>query len=141
MPLSFRPNAKVWISLDSDAEIEESKRPAFACKVLTCEQVDDWYETVQKLAKDNASYDEVAQALLHYIDDWRNFPEPFTPAGLKKYLTRNEVWKLAVGLVGKVSIAEEDLGKSDSPSRTVGAASASPAPTDAATPPPNANPS
>lgn len=142
MPLSFRPNATVWIWLDSDKDIELAKRPRFKCRVMTCEQVDGWCESYEKLVNDSAGYDKAIQLLLTHIVDWENFPEPLSAEAIKRTLTMREVWTLARSLPSRIGLQEDDLGKSDSPLLTAGVASVDPAPAeDATTSPVNANPS
>jgi len=107
--------------------------------VLTCEQVDGWFESLESLAKKQAGYADAIQLLLTHITDWDKFPEPFSADAMKRHLTMREVWTLTRELPAMVGMQENELGKSGSPLLTVGVASAEAVPTDATTSQPNAN--
>jgi hypothetical protein len=139
MPLSFRPSAKVWIWLNSDAGIELDKRPKFLTSVLTCEQADAWSDSLQELIRNKGTYEDVANLLMTHISDWANFSEPFSSAAIKRTLTRKELWELAIGLPEKVGLSEDTLPLSVSPSPTGGVACVSNAAAPVKTPQANAS--
>jgi hypothetical protein len=139
MPLSFRPSAKVWIWLNSDAGIELDKRPKFLTSVLTCEQADAWNDSLQELIRKNGTYIDLANLLLTRVSDWQNFPEPFSIDAIKKSLTRKELWELAIGLPEKVGLSEDTLPLSVSPSPIGGVACVSNAAAPVKTPQANAS--
>jgi len=141
MPISFRPDVTVWICLDVDKDIDFATRPRFKCKVFTCAALDAWYDDLERLVKENASARQTAEYLMTYLVGWENFKTPFSADELCRVLTLREMWELARTLPVRAGASEDDLGKSDSPLRTAGAASVQVAPADAGTNQTNANPS
>jgi hypothetical protein len=141
MPISFRPNATVWVWLDVDKDIDFATRPRFKCRVFTCAALDDWYDSLESLVKKNASAKQTAEFLMTYLVGWENFKTEFNSDELCRVLTLREMWELARSLPVKAGASEDDLGKSASPLLTVGAASAQDAPTVAKTSQASASPS
>ena len=126
MPIASNPNQRIKLSLATDMEIPEDKRPVFIFRYLTnaewkyLSRISDTIESGTKSAAD--LYEKMEDALEDVLAGWENMtgtdgkPAKFNTAGLTNIINPSETWELVFELLGRVRPEVEDLKKSESPS-------------------------
>lgn len=118
MPIALNPDLRFKIYLDSDAEIPESKRPAFICKHMTgrlWQKYAEVSDSIQAAESGTIALDRVVDALLISVVGWENMGgHKFSRDKMLEVLLPAEIKEL----VNKVMLASnapgEALGKSES---------------------------
>jgi hypothetical protein len=130
MPLAFRPDKTVPVSLDVDADIDPPQRPAFLCRFLTegdAQRIEDCLHEGQAAADDADAAMILCRALCLSVTGWRNMIDatgkPLTFAGPESLgvLTYRELLELR-GKVLCLSSVDRDIKKKrgSSPSTLTG---------------------
>lgn len=143
MPLSINPDDLIPFSLASDEKADP--KPTFRLRFLTYAQRS---QAIQLLAdaiaaeeaKDRGKVAELLDALMAVgVAKWDNIPVPFKPT--HEHLTETELWELAVAVVKRPRLTEEERKNSERPVSSSTVASANGAAVDsAATSPPTTDP-
>lgn len=132
---------KLEISLSTDAQTPEDRRPVFVSHVLSSREsarVAKMGEQAGKLEDIDAEEDKVVEAVATVLTGWRNVRDRggndvgFDPSRLRDLLTRAELWELFNKIVSTSRLTEQDAKKSASPSGSDTGSSAPAAPPAAA---------
>lgn len=131
MPINANPDSYVKVSLSSDSEIPEDKRPKFLVRFAT----DKESHEINRLFDQAATETDIAkardlrqQAISIGIAGWENVKfrgqevNPGTP--IEEFLTASEAWELVELMIKTPRLTEDDKKKSSSPSTTKPASSA-----------------
>lgn len=120
--IAFDPNQTVTVTLDSDADRPPAERPGFVFRHATCRQALRRRELLDKagdtLASDAEAVRLLSEALALTFVRAERIPDGGDACDLASLVTPMELWELAYKCQSAASLAEIELKKSVSQSRS-----------------------
>ncbi len=131
MPICDDPNATGYFWLKSDEDKPLAERPVFLCKFITrakSREIDRILQQAYETPNNSGCYLLLMQSIRAGIVGWRNFGDlEYSEENLAEKLTDREIWELARGWPGAVSLSEDDLKNFGSARSSAAGAPANPA--------------